>query len=51
MNTEAALKQGEADVAANKAAADIARINLDYTRIASPIAGRVGISTVPRALC
>ena len=50
-DADAAFKQAEADVAANKAAVDAARINLDYTRIASPIAGRVGISTVtPGAL-
>ena len=50
-DADAALKQAEADVAANKAAAETARINLDYTRIASPITGRIGISTVtPGAL-
>ncbi|MGA7749209.1 MAG: efflux RND transporter periplasmic adaptor subunit [Gallionella sp.] len=50
-DADAALKQAEADVAANKAAADTARINLDYTRITSPISGRIGISTVtPGAL-
>ncbi|HSY28243.1 MAG TPA: efflux RND transporter periplasmic adaptor subunit, partial [Burkholderiaceae bacterium] len=45
-DADAAQKQGEADVAANKAALDTARINLDYTRITSPITGRAGISTV-----
>ena len=50
-DADAALQQAEADVAANKAAADTARINLDYTRITSPISGRIGISTVtPGAL-
>jgi membrane fusion protein (multidrug efflux system) len=50
-DADAAQKQGEADVAASKAALDTARINLDYTRIASPITGRAGISTVtPGAL-
>ena len=50
-DADAALKQAEADVAANKAAVDTARINLDYTRITSPISGRIGISTVtPGAL-
>lgn len=50
-DAEAAQKQAEADVAANKAAVDTARINLEYTRIASPISGRIGISTVtPGAL-
>jgi len=50
-DTDAAFKQAGADVAANKAAVDTARINLDYTRIVAPISGRVGISTVtPGAL-
>jgi membrane fusion protein (multidrug efflux system) len=50
-DADAALKQAEADVASGKAAVDTAHINLDYTRIASPISGRVGISTVtPGAL-
>lgn len=50
-DADAAQKQAEADIAANKAALDTARINLDYTRIASPISGRIGISTVtPGAL-
>jgi len=50
-DADAAQKQGEADVAASKAALDTARINLDYTRITSPITGRTGISTVtPGAL-
>lgn len=48
---DAAVRQAEADVAMNKAAQDTAHINLDYTRIASPISGRIGISTVtPGAL-
>ncbi|HEY9104325.1 efflux RND transporter periplasmic adaptor subunit [Chitinimonas sp.] len=47
----ATLKQGEADVAAAKAAVANARINLGYTRILAPIAGRVGRSAVtPGAL-
>ncbi len=50
-DADAALKQAEADVAANKAAVETARINLDYTRIVSPISGRAGISSVtPGAL-
>jgi membrane fusion protein (multidrug efflux system) len=50
-DAEAALKQAEADVAASQAAVDSARINLDYTKVASPISGRTGISTVtPGAL-
>lgn len=43
---QAALKQAEAEVAAAKAAVDTARINLAYTRITAPIAGRIGRSTV-----
>lgn len=47
----AALKQAEADVAAGKAAVETARINLDYTRVTSPISGRIGRSSVtPGAL-
>ncbi len=50
-DADATLKQAEADVAGNKAAADTARINLEYTRVTSPISGRIGISTVtPGAL-
>lgn len=50
-DADSAFKQAEADVAANKAIADTARINLGYTRITSPISGRIGISTVtPGAL-
>lgn len=39
-------RQAEADVEGNKAALETARINLDYTRVASPISGRVGRSSV-----
>ncbi len=39
-------KQAEADVESNKAALETARINLDYTRVTSPISGRVGRSSV-----
>jgi len=42
----AARKQAEADVAAGRAAMAAAQINLDYTVIASPIAGRIGKSAV-----
>lgn len=50
-DSQAALKQGLADVAAAKAAVETARINLDYTRVTSPIAGRIGRSSVtPGAL-
>jgi membrane fusion protein (multidrug efflux system) len=50
-DAQAALKQGQADVAATKAAVETARINLAYTKVAAPIAGRIGRSTVtPGAL-
>jgi membrane fusion protein (multidrug efflux system) len=45
-NANATLVQAQADVAGAKAALETARINLDYTRIRAPIAGRVGASTV-----
>lgn len=38
-DSQAALKQAQADVAAAKAAVETARINLDYTRVAAPISG------------
>lgn len=47
----AALQQAEAEVSSAKAALQTQRINLDYTRITSPIAGRIGRSSVtPGAL-
>jgi len=45
-DASASLKQAEADVAATKAATEIARINVAYTRVVSPISGRIGKSTV-----
>jgi membrane fusion protein (multidrug efflux system) len=42
----AALKQSEADIEANKAATETARINLAYTRVTAPINGRIGKSNV-----
>lgn len=42
----AALKQAEAEIAAGKAAVETARINLGYTRVTAPIAGRIGKSLV-----
>jgi len=42
----AALKQAQAEVEAQKAAAENARINLNYTRIVAPISGRIGKSNV-----
>lgn len=47
----AALKQAEADVAAARAALDKTRIDLDFTRVKSPISGHIGRSSVtPGAL-
>jgi membrane fusion protein (multidrug efflux system) len=45
-DAHAVFKQIEADVAATKAAVEIARINLAYTKVAAPISGRIGRSTV-----
>lgn len=42
----AAVEQGEAQVAATKAAVETARINLEYTKVYSPISGRIGRSSV-----
>ena len=44
----AALKQAQATVAMDRAAVESARIDLGYTRIAAPIAGRIGRSSVTR---
>lgn len=50
-DANAGLKQAQADVAAAKAAVDKARIDLDFTRVSSPIGGRAGRSAVtPGAL-
>ena len=50
-DASAALQQGEADVAGAKAALESARINLAFTRVVSPISGRIGKSSVtPGAL-
>ncbi len=45
-DAHAALKQAEADVEAGRASVESARINLAYTRVAAPISGRIGRSTV-----
>ena len=42
----AALKQAEADVQYYKAMVEMARINLNYAHVVSPIPGRIGTSTV-----
>ncbi|MDR1529842.1 MAG: efflux RND transporter periplasmic adaptor subunit [Burkholderiales bacterium] len=50
-DTDAAYKQAIADVEAAKAAVESASINLNYTRVTSPISGRIGKSEVtPGAL-
>lgn len=49
--SKATLAQAQADLAVARAAQDTARINLGYTRIVSPISGRIGLSSVtPGAL-
>ena len=43
--------EAEADVAVNRAAVKTARINLEYTKVRSPISGRIGKSAfTPGAL-
>jgi len=42
----AALRQAEADVAYYRAMVETAQINLGYTRVTSPISGRIGRSSV-----
>ncbi|MDP3852876.1 efflux RND transporter periplasmic adaptor subunit [Phenylobacterium sp.] len=50
-DAQAAAQQAAANVQAQRAAVDQARINLGYTRVAAPISGRIGKSTVtPGAL-
>ena len=45
-NAMAALKTGDADVAAARAAEQTARINLGYTTVTAPVSGRIGRSAV-----
>ncbi|RKT42835.1 efflux RND transporter periplasmic adaptor subunit [Thiocapsa rosea] len=45
-DTQAALKEAAASVAVDQAALERARIDLAYSRVESPIAGRIGRSTV-----
>ena len=45
-DTVAALAQAKADVAVAKANLATAKINLDYTKVFSPISGRIGKSSV-----
>lgn len=47
----ASAKEAQADIATARASIEQARINLNYTKVLSPIAGRIGRSTVtPGAL-
>jgi membrane fusion protein (multidrug efflux system) len=45
-DAQASFKSAQADVAANKAALETARINLGYTRVTAPVSGRIGKSSV-----
>jgi len=45
-DVQASLKQNEAQVAAAKAAYNLASINLNYTKVFAPISGRIGKSGV-----
>ena len=45
-DAQGALNLAEADVKYGKATVETARINLEYTRISSPISGRIGRSTI-----
>lgn len=50
-DAQSAFRQANANVAAQKAAVDAARINLNFTRVTAPISGRIGKSSVtPGAL-
>jgi membrane fusion protein (multidrug efflux system) len=46
VNAQAAAKAAEADLAAARAAVQQARINLGYTQVTAPIAGRIGRALV-----
>lgn len=45
-DAEAAFKQAQADIQYYTALVETARINLEYTRVGSPITGRIGTSAV-----
>ena len=45
-DVSAALSQSEAEIAIAKAAVATAKINLDYTKVCSPISGRIGKSSI-----
>lgn len=46
INAQAARKQAEAEVAAARAAVQVAQLNLGYASVTSPIAGRIGRAQV-----
>jgi membrane fusion protein (multidrug efflux system) len=46
LNAQAAAQQAKADVAAGKAAVQTAQINLGYSAVTAPIAGRIGRALV-----
>ncbi len=45
-NAQAAVKTADAEVAAARAALQVARINLGYTTVTAPVSGRIGRSMV-----
>ncbi|WP_420804657.1 efflux RND transporter periplasmic adaptor subunit [Tolumonas lignilytica] len=45
-DADASWQQAKADVASARAAVDTAKINLNYTKVAAPISGRIGKSSV-----
>ena len=45
-DASAALKQVQADIQYGKATVEMARINLQYTKITAPISGRIGKSSI-----
>ncbi|MBE0534955.1 MAG: efflux RND transporter periplasmic adaptor subunit [Phycisphaerae bacterium] len=45
-DASAAMKQAEAEIRFCKASVDMARINLGYTSVTAPVAGRIGRSSV-----
>ncbi len=47
-DSEAAYQQAQADLGSSEAALQTANINLRFTRITSPISGKIGLSSVKR---
>jgi membrane fusion protein (multidrug efflux system) len=46
----ASAREARADIASARASIEQARINLDYTKVLSPISGRIGRSYLPKSL-